>query len=249
MFNNLFTKRTMHIYILIWILTLLIIISGFTMIRYFTKGEDKIPFQITKISTISTAQTKNLNLENKTYTADIMAINNIYISIDKNPKYKKDDSIQEITIDNFKILEGGTAGNIEFYRETNEKEKFTYNEENRQDNITYKGVQTLNAESEDLQILNQGGNIKFSIVFNDLGNIKYPDNENIKVDGTLLARAGISYDEIKTKISFDLKLKLTSGNNFYTNIILDVPAGNILQNGIVGKEYENINNLVFKRFK
>ena len=249
MFNNLITKRTVHLYILIWILIILIIISGFTMVRYFAKGEDNIPFQISKILVVSTAQTKNLNLAEKQYTADIMEINDIYISIEKNQKYRKDDNIKEIIIDNFKILEGGPLGNFEIYKESKQNNKFIYIEENKQDAISYKGVQTLEANNEELEIGNQGGIAKFSIIFNDLGNIEYSENDNVSVDGTLLSRLGLSYSDIKTKISFDIKIRLESGNNFYTNIKLDFPVGNILQTGIESVEYDNIQNLVFKRFK
>lgn len=249
MFNNLLTKRTVHLYILIWILILLIIISAFTMVRYFAKGENIVPFKISKILTVSTAQTKNLDLENNTYTADIMEINNVYISIEKNLKYKKDDSIKEIIIDNFKILDGSTIGDFEVYQEEKQNDKFIYKEENKKDAISYVGVHLLNNEDKGLEIENQGGIAKFSIIFNNLGNIEYSDNEDIKVDGTLLNRLGLSYNDIKTKISFDVKIKLNSGNNFYTNIILDIPAGNILQNGVASNEFENTENLVFKRCK
>ena len=248
MFNNAFNKRTIHLYIIIWILILLIIISGFTMVRYFVKGEDKIPFQISKMFTVSTAKTKNLNLEDKKYTADIMQINDIYISIEKNQKYKKDDLIKEISLENFRIIEGGRKGDFEIYKENKKNDKFIYTEENKQNQIVYKGVHILDLENDDLEIANQGGIIKLSIIFNNLGNIEYSVNDNVNRDGTLLNGLGLSYDDIKAKISFDLKIKLESGNNFYTNIILDLPVGNILQNGISSEEYSNIQNLVFKRF-
>lgn len=249
MFNNLFTKRTVHLYILIWILIVLIIISVSTMVRYFVKGEDKVPFIISKILTVSSAQTRNLNLEEKTYTADIMEINNVYISFEKNEKHKKDDTIKEIIIDNFKILEGGTLGNFEIYKETKQSDKFIYTEDNKQNTISYTGVQILNEENQNLEIANQGGIIKFSIIFNNLGNIEYSENDNVNVDGTLINRLGLSYDNIKAKISFDIKIKLSSGNSFYTNIEMDLPVGNILQKGIASEEYRDIKNLVFKRCK
>ena len=188
-------------------------------------------------------------MDNEEYSADIMQINDIYISIEKNEKYKKEDAIKEIIVENFKIVEGGEIGSFEIYPELKNSNINTYKEENKKEQIQYIGVQQINNENEELEIANQGGVINFSVVFNNLGNITYPEKENIKIDGTLLKRLELPYEKIKSKISFDVKIKLESGNNFYTNVLLDLPLDNINENGVVSREHEGINNLVFKRYK
>ena len=235
MFNENYGKKIIHIYILVWILIFILIIMGFSMVRYFAIGEKNIPFKISKILVVSTAKTTNVQLNENEYLADIIQNNDIYLSIEKNEKYKKDDSIKEIIIDNYEIVEGTSMDNLEIYKD----ELLT-------ESIILNGVATFSEGGSSTEILNQGGLIKFSIVFNKLGNITYSEDKNLKIDGNLLEKIGITFEEIKCKVSFDLKIKLESGKSFYTNVVLELPVANIIEDGISSDELET-DNLIYKR--
>ena len=102
MFSDITLKRIAHLYIIIWIIIILILITGFCMFHYFIAGESHVPFIISKLVVISSANTANINLSEGEYTAEVLQNNDIYLSISKNPKYKKEDSIKTVIIRNFK---------------------------------------------------------------------------------------------------------------------------------------------------
>ena len=49
------------------------------------------------------------------------------------------------------------------------------------------------------------------------------------------------------KISFDVILKLESGKTFKSNIKLELPIDNVVENGTQSKEYTDLKEIVFKR--
>lgn len=60
---------------------------------------------------------------------------------------------------------------------------------------------------------------------------EYSSNEEeIIHDGTILAKKGISYEDIKCKVSFDICIELTSGTKFTGNIDLSLPPDDITKN-------------------
>ena len=95
-----------------------------------------------------------------------------------------------------------------------------------------------------MQISNQGGILDLSIIVNNLGTITYNENEAIKVDGTLLKQIGI--EEISYQVKFDLIIELEDDINLKTKITLDLPTGNILENGTEITEITEMKT-VFKR--
>lgn len=50
------------------------------------------------------------------------------------------------------------------------------------------------------------------------------DDETISHNGTILSKAGLNYEDITCKISFDIKIELTSGTAFTGNMSLDLPV-------------------------
>ena len=249
MFNGEYTKKIMDRYFLIWVVILIIIISFFVMYKYYVKGETNMPFKVSKIYIVSSAQTENIELEeNKQYVADIIQKNDIYISIEKNNKYKKDEIIKQIKFDNFKIIEDSDKGSLTIYRPSKKEGKtYEYIEEYEVSNIEYIGTQKTDIKSEELTIANQGGIIQFSICLKDLGSISYSENENVQLDGMLLKNLKLKTEDISKKISFDMEIELESGVIFYTNMEITIPTGDIAEEGISNYTNENMNNLVFKR--
>ena len=75
----------------------------------------------------------------------------------------------------------------------------------------------------------------------------YPENEEQPSDGKLLEKAGIKGEDVNFKITFDLIIETESEHKFKSNITLDLPTGNILQDGIGTLEDTQLENVVFKR--
>ena len=63
-----------------------------------------------------------------------------------------------------------------------------------------------------------------------------------------LEKAGIKAEDMNFKITFDLIIETESDHKFKSNITLDLPTGNILQDGVGTLEDTQLENVVFKRF-
>lgn len=238
-------KMNVPAYIATLIIVITLIIVTFIIYKYHVEGEAIPPFKISKINVVSTAQTENLQAQEGRYIADIVQNNDVRIAIEKNPDYKKEAIIKKITINNIQIDPKDTKGNIEIYRPSQGEKLYEYQEEYKiGQEIEYIGEQETYTKGEILQISNQGGILDFSIIVNNLGTITYNENEAIKVDGTLLKQIGI--EEISYQVKFDLIIELENDIKLKTKITLDLPTGNILENGIEITEITEMKT-VFKR--
>lgn len=238
-------KLNITAYISVLAIIIILIVVFFIMYKYHVEGEAVPPFKISKLVAVSTAKTENLQLTDGTYSAKVVQSNDIRIAIEKNPEYKKEAIIRKITINNIQIDAKESKGNIEIYRPSMGTKNYEYIDQYKIDNqIEYKGEQETYTKGEVLQIANQGGIIDFSIIVNDLGTITYNENEATKVDGTLLKQIGI--EQISFEVKFDLIIELENDIKLKTKITLDLPTGNILENGIETIEQTDMKT-VFKR--
>lgn len=247
MFKDRQRKRMMHLYIIRLILAIALCTVAFIIYKYHVEGETNLPFNVSKLVVISTAQTDEIILDEEKYKASVLQKNDIYLIIEKNENYKKEDIIKKITLNNFTINKYTDVGTIKIYRPSMSEEKiYEYIEEYTIDNIEYIGAKETNTKEEILQIANQGGIINFGITLEDLGNIVYEENENIVSDGTLVNRLGLMLQNIEFEISFDIIMELDSGNTFKTTMTLELPQEGLLQEGVSTIEDTDL-NLVFKR--
>lgn len=247
MINTRIRNRKKHVYIILVFLILALSTIFFIMYKYHVEGEQNLPFNITKFIIASSAETENLELNDGLYQANILQKNDIYIAIEKNEKYSKEDAIKKISFENFNIIQSPKVGNINIYRTAKAGRKFDYKEENKTDKLEYKGSKETNLLEDEMTISNQGGLLEFSIALNDLGKITYQENEDIIADGTLIKRLNLNSEDIKTKISFDMLMELTSGNIFKTTIILELPVKDIVNEGVATQDNMDLSKLVFKR--
>ena len=76
----------------------------------------------------------------------------------------------------------------------------------------------------------------------------YVSNDDAEINhDELLKKLNINNDDLKEKISFDVILKLESGKTFKSNIKLELPIDNVVENGTQSKEYADLKEIVFKR--
>ena len=242
-------RKIIKIFIMIFITILIATIVALLILKYNVEGENNMPFELSKIMVISTAEGIDKNNEEYTqnkWDLNIVQNNDIYIEISKNKNYKETEIIDEIIIDNFKIIEEPKVGKLKIYKPS-EKDAVTYKniEENEiKDILIYTGAEKSSVKK--LELANQGGLVLFRYAIEDLG-VYTLETEEIKHDGTIISKTDVNYNDLKCKVSFDLSIKLKSEITYMGNIVLDLPAGNILEEGTSHYEKTNLNDIVFKR--
>lgn len=218
------------------------------MIQYAVEGEKNLPFKLGKILIVSTAEgIENSNQEEK-WNFNILQNNDIYIYIEKNRKNKKEQLLKSVSIENIKIETEPKKGEIKVYMpNSSEGRMFLTSEEYevQENKLTYKGGAKSNLKT--LEIGNQGGNavIRFSNV--GLGIYASNEDEEIIHDGTLLKKIDVENRDLEFKVTFDLILKIDN-NSYKTNVELDLPCGDILENGTTSLELDK-KNYIFKRIE
>ena len=224
------------------VITIITVVVLLLMLKYEVEGETNMPFELTKIIVVSSAEGVE-NTEDR-LNLSLVQINDIYLQIEKNENVKKENSIKSVIIENFYINEASKIGKGKFYRPSpNAREIFEFNDEYITNRIEYIGKGQSNIK--ELEIGNQGGIIGIRYSLNELG--QYNIQEQVNHDGTLLNNLNIDINELYSKISFDIIIELNSGVKYKSNIVLDVPAGNILEEGICRQEQTNLEKIVFKR--
>lgn len=240
-------KFSVGAYITFLVVVLVLIVIIFSMYKYSVEGESKPPFIISKIIVTSGAKTVNITQKETAYTATVLQNNDIKIAIRKNPEFEKEAKIKKLTINNIQISKPSKGEGISIYRPSQGINLFDYQEQYViKDQMEYIGGAETNIKAEQLQISNQGGIVELSIAQYNLGEIQYIENEQVAVDGSLLQRVGIKQEEISFKATFDMIVELESGLKFKTTITMDLPKGNIEQNGIDIYEHTDF-KAVFKR--
>ena len=229
------------------IIVLIIAVIALLILKYQVEGEQNMPFKLSSIIVISNAEGYQ-EKENKEYKWDVQIYqnNDIYLNIEKNKNYKDVDAIKSIVIDNIQIDKKPQIGTIELYRPSEEGTMpFRYLDEYKiTDSIEFQG--DTQSDIKNLKISNQGSTLILRVL-NKTGKNYTSNDETMEHNGRLLNKVDISYEEIKAKISFDLTLYLESDISYKTNIELELPVGNIIQEGSSNQEITDTRKIVFKR--
>ena len=239
-------KRIIHIYAIIFVVIIILLFACALMFKYHVEGEKNLPFNLKKINIISTAESA-LNKDEEVWHAKILQKNDIFFVIEKNSNYKKDETIKSVSFENFQVEKLNEDMIISIYRPTTSVDKYTYSEEYKIENsLEYQGGMSTNAEV--LQINNQGGLIGFSVTSDNIGEYVFKENEILPSDGRLLAKANVNSENIKFEISFDIIIETNENHRFKTNMKIELPTGNILEEGVGTLEDADLENVIFKRF-
>lgn len=239
-------KRIIHTFVLIFIAIMIMVIAALLMFKYHVEGEKNLPFNVNRINIVSTAESDLSQDQEGVWHAAILQKNDIFFTIEKNNNYKKEELIKKVSFENFQVIKTNENMVVEIYRPSESASTYNYSEEYKIQNLEYIGGQSTNTET--LQINNQGGLIGFSIASDNLGEYIFSENEKLPSDGRLLAKAGIKSEDINFKVSFDLIIETESDHKFKANIVLDLPTGNILEEGVGSLEDTQLENVIFKRF-
>ena len=241
-------KKWFHLVIISVIIVILLFLLGVTILKYNEEGETNMPFEITKISIISTGEGIDKQSQDHKWAFDINQNNDIYIYLEKNEEYGKTETIKKIIIDNFNVEKKNKNGEVKIYKpdSASEQQIFTSKEENVVNSIEYVG--TTNSDFKNLVISNQGDLIAFRYTNANINTYQSDDDETIN-HSELLKKANLTVDDIKSTLSFDFTIVLDSGREYKANIKLDMPVENIIENGTGNTEITDLSDIIFKRIK
>ena len=246
MYRNL-NKKIIHIIIIIGIIFAILCLTGILVLRYQVEGETNMPFEITKISIVESIEGIENQGTPEKWNLNVNQNNDIYIYIEKNSNYGKTEIIEDVQISNIKTNKENEKGELKLYKPvTDEKRMFINSQENEITEIAYKGE--LQSNIKEQKISNQGGIVAFRYGINNIS--QYISETDEQIDHSqLLKLTNVTQADLKTKLTFDLTIKLTDGKKYLATINLDVPADEIIEKGTVGKEITELEDIVFKRIE
>ena len=76
------------------------------MLKYAVEGENNMPFELSQLIVVSTAEGVENNQNENIWNFDLMQNNDVYLYIGKNKSYKETEIIKRIIINNIKVEEG-----------------------------------------------------------------------------------------------------------------------------------------------
>ena len=243
----LMNKKAFHISMLIVIVAIILFVLGIIVLQYNIEGETNMPFVLNKIAVISSVEGTDKEAGSNRWAFDISQNNDINLYIEKNKNYDKQEAIKSILIDNIEIQRNSEKGKINFYRpNTTESGVYFKNvEENLVQTIEYKGA--MKTDLKKLEISNQGGLIMFRVANDKVA--EYISNEDEINHNELLKKANITVEDLKSKLSMDITIKIESGKEYKANIELDLPIEGVIENGTSSQEITDTKNIIFKRIK
>ena len=246
MFRNL-NKKIFHIIMIVLIVFTILCVAGILILRYQVEGESNMPFEITKISIVESVEGNATEGATEKWNLNVNQNNDIYIYIEKNSSYGKTEIIEEIEINNININKQREKGNVKLYKPVvDEKRMFINAQENEISNIIYKGE--LESNIKEQKISNQGGIVAFRYGINNL--TQYVSDSDEQIDHSqLLKLTNITKEDLQTKLSFNIIIKLVSGKKYQATIDLDLPTDEIIEKGTTGKEITELDGIIFKRIE
>ena len=244
--KQIINTKQFHIMMVILIIFFILFAVGLISLKYNVEGEGNLPFYVSKISIISNAEGVDTEDNTNKWNLQVNQNNDIYIYIKKNNDYKDTEIIESVKLDNFNIQQNPKIGEPKLLKPDSNIESviFKNTTENEVNSIEYIG--DMDSSIKELKISNQGGLVVFRYAINNLGNYISNDDEEIN-HSELLKKLNINNDDLKFKVTFDIYITLNSGKTYKSNIDLDLPVNDVVNEGTQSTEYTDLKNIVFKR--
>ena len=241
-------KEKIKACIAIAVIVLAIIITGIISMKYYVEGETNMPFTLSKITIVSTAEGVENEGAQEKWNLSVFQNNDIYFSIEKNDNNKEDEIIESVSIENIQVLENPKVGQIKTYMpNSSDGRLFSYSDEYivQENKLTFKGASKSNSKT--LEIGNQGGTAVIRLANTNIGTYVSNEDEEIKHDGSLLQKLNVQNEDVSFKVSFDVVINLKN-KSYVSNVVLDLPCeGDLIEQGTCSKEITD--KFVFKRVK
>ena len=239
-------KQIIKLCIAITIFAIIILLVITSMIRYEVEGDKNMPFNLSKMIIVSTAEGTETKGKKK-WNFDVYQNNDVYIYIDKNAEYHGDDKyIKSIKIENINITKSPAKGEVKIYMPNSVKGRlFSYNDEYLvEQKLEYKGASESNSKT--LEIGENGGNALLRFSNTGLGQYSSDNDKEIVHDGTLLKKIKVTNEEITFDVVFDLVITVDNCS-YRANVSLQMPCGNIIEEGTCSLEKTDFSDVIFKR--
>lgn len=215
------------------------------MLRYQVEGETNLPFELSKMIVVSTAESNEIEAVADTkWNFSVNQYNDIYLEIQKNDEYTKNINIKNITFENFVIEKNSGAENIKLYRANSEGKVVEDEAHLVGSSLTYKGEKETNLD--ELKISNQGSIILLRSVNQNVCEVRSNDEEIIH-DGTLLAKGNANSEDLNYKLSFDVVIETSRDIKYKGTISIELPTGDVQTQGKTQLEKTDFSDVIFKR--
>ena len=246
--KRLINKKWFHICMMIIIVTFLVTAALFITIKYNVEGETNMPFNLNKITIISSSEGINKGEGENRWNYYINQNNDIYLYIEKNRNFDKDAIIEKIDIENIKVEKQSEQGIINIYKPEIDETKpiFENKEENKVQSIEYLG--DLESKIKNLKISNQGGMVVFRCANDNVSEYNSNEEEEINING-LLKKVDISEENLKFKLDFDIKITTKNLKEYKAEVSLNLPIEGVKENDVSSIEEADLKDVVFKRIK
>lgn len=238
--------QTMKLCVAVTIFAIIILLVITTMIRYQVEGDKNMPFNLSKIIVVSTAEGTETKGKKK-WNFDVYQNNDVYIYIDKNEQYHGEDkTIKSVKIENINIAKTPTKGEVKVYMPNSvDGRLFSYKDDYLVDGtLEYKGAEESNSKT--LEIGANGGNVLIRFSNTGLGQYSSDSDKEIIHDGTLLNKIKVTNEDNKFDVAFDLVITVENCS-YRTNVTMQMPCGDITKEGTCSIEKTDFSDLVFKR--
>ena len=231
---------------LLFIIFAILFVVGIISLKYNVEGEGNLPFYISKISIISNVEGTDVEDNTNKWNLQVNQNNDIYLYIKKNDDYKDTEIIENVKLNNFNIEQNSKIGEIKLLKPDSNVESVIFKNitENEVDNIEYIG--DMDSSIKEMKISNQGGLVVFRYAINNLGNYVSNDDEQIN-HSELLKKLNVNNYDLKFKVSFDIYISLNGGKVYKSNVDLELPVNDVVNQGTQSMEYTDLENIVFKR--
>lgn len=240
-------KQTIKLCIAVAVFIIIILLVVISMIRYEVEGDKNMPFNLSKIIVVSTAEGTETEGDKK-WNFDVYQNNDVYIYFDRNENYKGEDKvIKSLKIENITITKAPTKGEVKAYMPNSvEGRLFSYQDEYiiQEGKLEYKGAEESNPQT--LEIGTNGGSALIRFCNTGLGEYSSDGDDEIVHDGTLLEKVDVSNEEVQFDVAFDLVITVDNCS-YRANVTLQMPCGNIVEEGTCSIEKTDMSDVIFKR--
>ena len=244
--QQIINTKQFHIIMVLFIIFAILFVVGVISLKYNVEGEGNLPFYISKISIISNVEGMDDEDTTNKWNLQVNQNNDIYIYIKKNEEYKDTEIIESVRLDNFNIQQNSKVGEIKLLKPDSNIESVIFKNiaENEIDKIEYIG--SMDSSIKEMKISNQGGLVVFRYAINNIGNYISNDDEQIN-HSELLKKLNVNNEDLKFKVSFDIYFNLKERKIYKSNIELELPVNDVVNQGTQSMEYTDLNDIVFKR--
>lgn len=238
--------QTIKLCVAVTVFAIIILLVATIMIRYQVEGDKNMPFNLSKIIIISTAEGTESEGKKK-WNFDVYQNNDVYIYIDKNEQYNGEErTIKSVKMENINITKAPIKGEVKAYMPNSvDGRLFSYEDTYLVDGkLEYKGAKESNSKT--LEIGVNGGNLLIRFSNTGLGQYSSDSDKEIIHDGTLLNKIKVTDEETKFDVSFDLVITVENCS-YRANVTMQMPCGDITKEGTCSLEQTDFSDLVFKR--